>query len=84
MTSELVANAMDHGLPPYQLDAEVHDGFLRVAVTDSRPGSWPNLRHPLPDEQHGRGLTLLDGLADRWGADPIPNGKSVWFVLTQR
>ena len=33
-------------------------------------------------EEDGRGLLLLDALADSWGARPLPTGgKAIWFVL---
>jgi hypothetical protein len=29
----------------------------------------------------GRGLFLIDKLADRWGVDLLPRGKTAWFEL---
>jgi hypothetical protein len=29
----------------------------------------------------GRGLALLAGTVDRWGADPLPNGKVMWAEI---
>ncbi|CAM5369746.1 ATP-binding protein [Streptomyces violaceorubidus] len=37
-----------------------------------------------PDHESGRGLILVDALADRWGTEPFPpSGKTVWALLTQ-
>jgi hypothetical protein len=35
------------------------------------------------DEQRtsGRGVRLVDTLADDWGVDVLPAGKTVWFEL---
>jgi hypothetical protein len=33
------------------------------------------------DDEHGRGLLLVDRLANRWGVDSQPPGKRVWFEL---
>jgi hypothetical protein len=38
-----------------------------------------NLR---PDAEGGRGMLLIQRLADRWGAEPLPTGKRVWFELS--
>ena len=39
----------------------------------------PNQRN---DAEGGRGMLLVDRLADRWGAEPRPVGKRVWFELS--
>jgi hypothetical protein len=33
------------------------------------------------DDTHGRGLVLVESLADAWGVRPHGVGKSVWFQL---
>jgi serine phosphatase RsbU (regulator of sigma subunit)/anti-sigma regulatory factor (Ser/Thr protein kinase) len=80
LTSELVTNALLHGMPTVHVDVlEVPDGF-RIAVTDEHP-RLPTPRQATRDDEHGRGLLLVQHLADRWGVDPNPPGKSVWFEL---
>jgi hypothetical protein len=34
----------------------------------------------LPSE-HGRGLSVIAAVADRWGIDPRPDGKTLWFAF---
>ncbi|MEV0224354.1 SpoIIE family protein phosphatase [Streptomyces sp. NPDC050704] len=53
---------------------------LRVEVTD-RSDDLPHKRHPGELASSGRGLMLMDLLADAWGVDPRGEGKSIWFEL---
>ncbi|MFJ4987090.1 SpoIIE family protein phosphatase [Streptomyces sp. NPDC088732] len=50
---------------------------LRVEVHDLA-ASWPRRREPGDGELSGRGLLLVDRLADAWGVEPHGSGKSVW------
>lgn len=52
---------------------------LRCQVTDASP-DHPCPRPAADDDECGRGLRLLDTLS-RWGSDPTPTGKAVWFEL---
>ena len=38
----------------------------------------PRPRHADGDDTNGRGLELVDGLADRWGWQAEGAGKSIW------
>ncbi|EFL33509.1 regulatory protein [Streptomyces viridochromogenes DSM 40736] len=55
---------------------------LRIEVTDTRAGDLPRHRPPTPDAESGRGLLLVEALADRWGVElgPVPR-KTVWAEL---
>ncbi|MBH1937053.1 serine/threonine-protein phosphatase [Streptomyces sp. AV19] len=55
---------------------------LRVEVED-RSSALPRRREPGEMGVSGRGLLLVDRLADVWGVEPRGGGKSVWceFVL---
>jgi anti-sigma regulatory factor (Ser/Thr protein kinase) len=82
LTSELVANAVLHGRSEVEVEVEVEAaaGSLRVWVADE------NSRHPVavpedPDALDGRGLSLVDALARRWGVQDRSLGKAVWFEL---
>jgi hypothetical protein len=52
-------------------------GTVRVEVADTscRP---PQQRHAEGEDTGGRGLELVDGLADRWGWQPEGAGKRIW------
>jgi anti-sigma regulatory factor (Ser/Thr protein kinase) len=78
--SELATHALVHGVPPgrgYLLRLWLQDQgtSLRVEVHDSGDGK-PCLRDP--EGESGRGLLLVDALADTWGVGPREPGKVVW------
>ncbi|MFE6893868.1 ATP-binding protein [Streptomyces sp. NPDC057694] len=54
------------------------EGGLRVEVTDPDPRP-PVLRVADQLAEGGRGLMLVQAVTDRWGSQPRPPGKSVWF-----
>jgi anti-sigma regulatory factor (Ser/Thr protein kinase) len=84
LTSELVTNAVVHGLGPVQL-VLIDDGIrLRVEISDGETASLPlTAGRPASVDVSGRGLPTVDRLADRWGSGPrrTPPGKTVWFEL---
>jgi anti-sigma regulatory factor (Ser/Thr protein kinase) len=58
---------------------------LMVEVWDTLPAALgaPAMRHPHEDEESGRGLELIEALADDWNWEAVPgwHGKRVWAVL---
>lgn len=81
LTSELVTNALVHTDHDAILTATVGPGRLRVEVRDF-VGRRPKLRVPNADDgTHGRGLVLVQSLADAWGVRSHGVGKVVWFEL---
>ncbi|MFB6818336.1 ATP-binding protein [Streptomyces sp. NPDC056347] len=81
LLSELVTNALIHTAYGAVVTASVAPAGLRVEVRDFVSGL------PLPyvpdadDGTHGRGLFLVESLADSWGISPHALGKVVWFEL---
>ncbi|MEV6113085.1 ATP-binding protein [Streptomyces sp. NPDC052109] len=80
LTSELVTNALVHTDDDAVLTAVVEPGGLRVEVRDF-VARRPELTGPDTDDTHGRGLVLVQSLADAWGVRPHGVGKAVWFEL---
>lgn len=83
LASEVVTNVLVHTDGDALLVAEVTRGGrrrLRVEVTDSSD-DLPHRRHPGELASSGRGLVMMELLADTWGVDPRGTGKSIWFEL---
>ncbi|MFF9913547.1 ATP-binding protein [Streptomyces sp. NPDC013457] len=83
VVAELAANAATHGRVAgrnFRLALVTQEDTLRIEVTDTRGRDLPQLR--APGGESGRGLLLVDALADRWGVDlgPVPC-KIVWAEL---
>lgn len=80
LTSETVTNAFMHGRSEARVRLRALPGALLVEVADD------NSRHPQrqdddPDALDGRGLSIVDLLARRWGVRDDPYGKTVWFEV---
>ncbi|MFG2984060.1 ATP-binding protein [Streptomyces sp. NPDC048258] len=78
--AELAANAVTHGRVPgrdFRLALTVAPDVLRIEVTDARGDRIPEIR------EAGRGLVLVEALADRWGVreGPVPC-KVVWAEVS--
>lgn len=81
LTSELVTNALVHTDDDAVLTATVSPSGLRVEVRDCA-ACRPRPCAPSADEgTHGRGLVLVESLADTWGVRAQGGGKVVWFEL---
>ena len=82
LVTELVANVVDHvgGDDFLTLELEASEDRLRIAVLDG--SSVPPVVQELSRERpRGRGLLMLQAIADRWGSDDHRGGKRVWFEL---
>ncbi|WP_328224258.1 MULTISPECIES: ATP-binding protein [unclassified Streptomyces] len=81
LTSELVTNAIIHTDHDAVLTATVSPRGLHVEVRDF-VGRRPKPRMSNADDAtHGRGLLLVQSLADAWGVQAHGVGKAVWFDL---
>ncbi|QNP71393.1 SpoIIE family protein phosphatase [Streptomyces roseirectus] len=84
LLSELLTNVLVHTDADALMLAEITGPpgarRLRVEVTDPSD-DLPHKRRPGELASSGRGLVLLDLLADGWGVDPRGEGKSIWFEL---
>jgi anti-sigma regulatory factor (Ser/Thr protein kinase) len=86
LLSELVTNALVHARTPAGREIAVraarYDDRLRVEVADAN-NSRPQLRTAIDTDEHGRGLALIDALAQRWGCCPRRHGigKATWAEL---
>lgn len=82
VVTELVANAVEHTDAATVGASITRTGrqSARIVVTDtSRTRPTPGT--PSPDDEHGRGLLLVEALAHDWGSEPVHGGKRVWAEL---
>ncbi|MFE4796513.1 ATP-binding protein [Streptomyces sp. NPDC056708] len=86
LVAELAANAVTHGRVPgrdFEVTAKLVGRTLRIEVSDTRgeirppaPGAPRPAMPPLAET--GRGMLLVEALADRWDVlDRVPVGKTV-------
>ena len=80
VTTELVANAVEHGAPPLRIGLRRSGDVLQVHVADGSPVA-PVRREQPPDATSGRGIALVAHLSSRWGVEREPGGKVVWCDL---
>ena len=83
LTDEMVANAVKHGQPPISLAIESDSEGIVISVADSGP-AFPEARTVSRTAENGRGLMIIDILADEWGVLPLYQGKQVWIRLRVR
>lgn len=85
VTSELVTNALVHAAGE-RIACRLHRTADRVRIEvedqDGGPG-LPVVGRPGPDEQHGRGLFLVEALSSDWGVTAVPDRPAcvVWAEL---
>ncbi|MER8103015.1 ATP-binding protein [Kitasatospora sp. NPDC094016] len=87
LLGELFANAVQHTDAPTDRLIEIRfsltpDHRLRLEVHDAGTGR-PSLHTPTPDDEHGRGVLLINELAEKWGCCPRAGGigKFVWALI---
>jgi anti-sigma regulatory factor (Ser/Thr protein kinase) len=83
VVSELAANAVIHAGTPFTVSVRCDGPAVRISVRDWSPAR-PALRNSGPNSLSGRGLHLVAALANDWGVDSDPDGKTVWADLSLR
>jgi anti-sigma regulatory factor (Ser/Thr protein kinase) len=85
LLSELVTNAVLHGGGVTTVRLRTIGKVLRVTVCD-HAAAPPVAHDPLDqqDAEHGRGIFLIEALANRWGVHhrERADGKCVWLELS--
>ncbi|MGW2885915.1 ATP-binding protein [Streptomyces griseoruber] len=84
--SELLTNVIDHlgeGTPVTVRVTGTSYGRTRIEVTDPDPRALPVLLPATTTEESGRGLALLDALAERWGVERGADRKTVWCEVQE-
>src|SRR6185436_2964576 len=87
--SELVTNVVMHAGTTCELTIRLEDETLTVVVRDlgaetDGPGDYSPVEMGEDDDPlqvAGRGLMLVDALADRWASEHDVTGTTAWFAL---
>ncbi|MGY1806664.1 ATP-binding protein [Blastococcus sp. SYSU D00669] len=85
LVTELVTNVVDHvgAEAVMTLELQLADGWLQISVADGS-SVQPVIRELDTGHPRGRGLRLVQAIADRWGSEDHDGGKRVWFELAPR
>lgn len=83
--SELVTNAVVHAPGDHVMcELREENGRLHIAVEDQGFGPTGPQLHRVSDDEHGRGLLLVDALSSSWGTRDTSGygaGRVVWAEL---
>jgi anti-sigma regulatory factor (Ser/Thr protein kinase) len=92
IVSELVANAAVHAHTVLELSMTANSRSLKLSVRDEDErlpvfgGVDSSERHldngPSSLGEGGRGMVIVQGLADEWGVDVLRGGKRVWARIS--
>jgi anti-sigma regulatory factor (Ser/Thr protein kinase) len=81
LVNELVTNSVKFaGKGRIGLRLSADPDSVRVEVHDDGPGFSPTNREPSLQDTSGRGLFLVEALADRWGVT-LDGTTCVWFEI---
>lgn len=82
--SELVSNAVTHTVS-HRVHCRLWSarGVLVLEVDDEGPRELPCPASAAEDDEHGRGMLLIESFTAAWGTVPRPeySGKTVWAAL---
>jgi anti-sigma regulatory factor (Ser/Thr protein kinase) len=81
LTDELVTNAVMHGGGRFTVRASIDPERLRVTVSDRWGSSPVTVFDPGHDRESGRGLTIVEAMASRWGIERHDSEKWIWFEI---
>jgi anti-sigma regulatory factor (Ser/Thr protein kinase) len=85
LVSELATNALQHTATGFggRFDVTILVGktSLMISVTDNGSDKVPSCSPLDPEDEAGRGLGLVELIAERWGHCGGRHGRTVWFEL---
>jgi anti-sigma regulatory factor (Ser/Thr protein kinase) len=85
LVSELATNAVEHtatrNAGHFHVTIHQRDRRLLIAITDDGSDHAPVLCTAEPLAEEGRGLSLVEIIAHRWGHCGGEHGRTVWFEL---
>jgi anti-sigma regulatory factor (Ser/Thr protein kinase) len=82
LLSELVTNAVLHAASQPKVAISVLRDRVHIEIVDSSADT-ATPRNADDEAESGRGLGIVDALAQSWGTTPLPDGKVVWFDVAR-
>lgn len=83
LASELATNAVRYASTPVTVWLGYRPDRIVLSVEDASHAS-ATVRAPGVLDEGGRGLLLVDALAERWGEREVANGKLIWAEIATR
>jgi anti-sigma regulatory factor (Ser/Thr protein kinase) len=81
LVSELATNAVLHARSEFEVRLAAQPDRVRVEVSDGN-SRLPSLAAVPADAYSGRGLLLVQELAEAWGVETAAqSGKTIWFEV---
>ena len=80
MVSELASNAVIHAGTPFSVSLRSDGSAVRISVRDREPDATGPAQR-LTRLAIGTGPHLVAAMAETWGVDAGPDGKTVWAEL---
>ena len=81
LVSELVSNALAHAHTGGVISIDELVSGVHIGVSD-RCANLPTLGRGGPNDESGRGLRMVERMADSWGVAGRCHGKTVWFEIS--
>jgi anti-sigma regulatory factor (Ser/Thr protein kinase) len=85
IVSELLSNALRHARPLPSGEVRVawnrHGGVIEVSVSDGGASTEPRRGRHTPSSLGGRGLGIVESLAECWGVRHEDGAVTVWALL---
>ncbi|MHC3451221.1 ATP-binding protein [Streptomyces prasinus] len=81
LAGEVIANAVVHTGEDCRVTVSWDGTRVRLEAEDKEGDLLPQRASAGLDEESGRGMQLVAGLAQRWGSRPTTDGKAVWFEI---
>jgi len=78
LISELVTNAVRYGAEDITFSMSHRAGEIIIEVIDGS-SEFPRVRQPTADGESGRGMFLVEAMADRWGTSE--DGTRTWCTI---
>jgi serine/threonine-protein kinase RsbW len=85
LVSELATNALEHtstgNSGQFRVTFSRNATSLLIGVSDNGSAKTPEPGPLDPESETGRGLGLVELIADRWGYCGREHGRTVWFTM---